>query len=69
MFKGLQVKADPARGYRPGLTAYRVKHTTEAAKAHATKNTQFGPGGLEQYYIPDYANALEPLYSIPLPPG
>ena len=65
IFQSLQV--GPYKGtYRPGMTAYRVKSDLPAAYGNVSANPQFGAGGADQYYIPDFKDNLEPLYSIPL---
>ena len=48
------------------MTAYRVKSDLPAAYGNVSANPQFGAGGADQYYIPDFKDNLEPLYSIPL---
>jgi hypothetical protein len=64
--QGLQVAPHPAKGYRPGVTVYRVRSDTQAAIGKVRANPQYGPGGSSQIVIDDYASALEELYSIPL---
>jgi hypothetical protein len=58
--QGLQ--AAPFQGtYRPGLTAFRLTRDVQAARSVALMNPQFGPGGLEQYYIPNWQGVTEPV--------
>lgn len=65
IFQSLQV--GPYKGtYRPGMTAYRVKSDLPAAYGKVAANPKFGPGGADQYYIPDFKDNLEPVFSIPL---
>jgi hypothetical protein len=52
--------------YRDGVTIYKVNHSsTQVAQGNALANSQFGPGGAAQLFVPDYARALTPVYSIP----
>ncbi len=57
--QGLQI-ADRAGTYRPGLTAFRLTQDVAAARSIALANTQFGPGGFEQFFIPDFEKVAEP---------
>jgi hypothetical protein len=52
-----------ARTYRPGLTEFRLTHDIEVARSIARANPQFGAGGLEQFYIPNFGNVTEPVVS------
>jgi hypothetical protein len=36
----------------------------QAARSVALANPRFGPGGLEQFYMPNWADLTEPLYSV-----
>ena len=65
LFQSLQVAPHPTLGYRPGVTLYLVTDETPAATASTTANPQFGPGGAQQFFIPDRGN-LQPVLSIPL---
>jgi len=60
--EGLQI-APRAGMYRPGLTAFRLTQDVEVGRSVALANPQFGPGGLEQYYIPNWADVTEPVVS------
>jgi len=61
--EGLQV-APRACMYRPGLTEFRLTQDVEVAPLTALANPQFGAGGLEQFYIPNWADVTEPVVSI-----
>ncbi len=63
--QGLQIAPHPSLGYRPGVTAYEVIQETPAAFGRALANPQFGSGRLPQVVVPDFDNALSPLYTIP----
>lgn len=58
--EGLQI-APRAGFYRPGLTAFRLTQDVQAARSIALANSQFGAGGLEQFYIPSWADVTEPV--------
>jgi type VII secretion system ESX-1 substrate len=60
--KGLQI-APHAGTFRPGLTEFRLTKDVEAAKSIALANPQFGPGGIEQFYIPNFGEVTEPIVS------
>jgi hypothetical protein len=60
--EGLQV-APRAGLYRPGLTEFRLTQDVDAAQSTALANPQFGAGGLQQYYIPNWADVTEPVQS------
>ncbi len=50
--EGVQVK--PFQGtYRDELTVLRATRDTDVAVGYSLANTQFGPGGLRQVYVPD----------------
>ena len=60
--EGLQV-APRAGLYRPGLTEFRLTQDVQAARSTALANPQFGAGGLEQCFIPNWENVTEPVAS------
>ena len=60
--RGLQVSSYMGT-YRPGLTEFRLTKDVEVARSIARANPQFGPGGLEQFYIPDFEKVTEPVVS------
>gem|GEM_PF-1131007 len=64
IFNAIQVKPDPIRGYRPGLTVYEVQQDVVAAYSIAKANPKWGNGGALQLYVEDYPNVLKPLKSI-----
>jgi hypothetical protein len=49
--------------YRPGITEFRLTHDVDVARSVARANPQFGPGGLEQVYIPNFDKVTEPVVS------
>lgn len=64
IFTGLQVAIPEGyNSYRPGMTMYRVPYDMNVAVSQSLANPQYGPGGLTQFYIPDYTN-LEPVLTI-----
>jgi RHS repeat-associated protein len=66
--QGLQISAYEG-SYRPGLTAFRLLEDVEAARSIAAANPQFGPGGLEQLFIPNLQQVSEPLVTRLMFPG
>ena len=75
LFQGLQVKPSAPQynhkitgPYRPGVTAYEVIRDSPAAYGVSKANPQFGKGGFEQLFIPNFETVLKPIYSIPLAP-
>lgn len=62
--QGLQIGKNGYDFYRAGTTAYEVLKNTRIAVSNAVANPQFGPGGFQQYYIPNYEDVLRPMYSI-----
>ena len=65
--EALQVAPHAVHGYRPAVTAYRATEPIEAAISITKANAQHGPGGVPQFFVPDYSK-LEPIVSIPLGP-
>lgn len=60
--QGLQIA--PRNGtYRPGLTEFELMRDVTVARSTALANPQFGPGGLEQFYIPGWESAMTPIVS------
>ena len=58
LFEGVQVA--PRNGlYRDEITVFRAKEDLEVAVAIARNNTQFGPGGLRQVFIPDMQQLID----------
>lgn len=53
-------------GYRGEVGVYEVVKDMEAAFGTATANSQFGVGGGQQLFIPNYQTNLNLLYTIPL---
>jgi len=60
--EGLQV-APRAGTYRPFLTEFRLTQDVEAARSTTLANPQFGAGGFEQCYIPNWEQVTEPVLS------
>lgn len=61
IFQALQVGAYKGT-YRPGMTSYLVTEDIVVAQGTTLANPQFGPGGAQQYYIPEdtYKTKLVP---------
>ncbi len=66
LFRGLQVARHKEFGYRPGMTAYRVKKEIPVAFGRAIENKVHGHGGLPQIVLKEYESYLEPIYSVKL---
>ncbi len=64
IFKGLQVGKGNFPLYRPGMTLYEVTEDITVGYSKALANPLYGPGGFEQYFIPNYENVLVPIKSI-----
>ena len=60
--EGLQI-APRAGWYRPGLTSFNLTQDVVAGHALALANPQFGAGGLEQYYIPNWLDVTQAVAS------
>lgn len=48
------------------VSARRHTRYVPAALGITRANPQFGPGGAPQLFLPNYEEALEPIYSVPL---
>jgi RHS repeat-associated protein len=66
--RALQISPHAVHGYRPAVGAYVVTQDTPAAIAVTRANSHLGPGGATQFFVPDFANSLSPLQTIPLGP-
>ena len=64
IFKGLQVGLGEHPSYRAGMTLYTTIEDVQVARSIALANPQHGPGGYEQYYIPDFKEVLEPIFTF-----
>ncbi len=68
-YEGLQIQPNSPNStyppYRNGVTIYKVNGDVNVGVGNALENPQFGVGGLEQVFIPNFENVLVPLYSIP----
>lgn len=54
--------AAPFRGtYRPGLMEFEITDDVVAGRGTALANPRYGPGGLEQFYIPDWEHVESPV--------
>lgn len=49
--------------YRPGLAEFRLTQDLEVSRSIALAHPQFGAGGLEQHYIPNWDDVTEPIHS------
>ena len=59
LFKGLQVQPDPIRGYRPRVVGYMFNKTVRGCEGIAAANTDYGPGGLPQIFVPNIKKLIE----------
>ena len=67
IFEGLQVdKSKKTNLYREYMTEYEVTEDTVVGYSKALANSNYGPGGFEQYYVKDYENCLKSVRSIEL---
>ncbi len=62
--QGLQVGKVKYPLFREGMTQYEVTQDITVGFSKALANPQFGAGGFDQYFIPDYINVLRPIRSI-----
>ena len=62
--QGFQIGKGEYPLYRPGMTQYEVTQDIIVGFSKALANPQFGTGGFEQYFIPDYKNVLRSIRSI-----
>jgi RHS repeat-associated protein len=70
MGNALQVKPHKEFGYRPQMQTYVVKEDTPAAIALTRANSKLGDGGATQFYVPNFANSVQPIGSpVDLPAG
>jgi len=63
IYNGLQIKPDLLLGYRPGITQYVVTRNIQVAESIATANN-YGAGGFTQYFIPNFEEVLEPVFTL-----
>ena len=49
LWKSLQVKPNPEKGYRPKVQTYRVKRDIKVGKGYALANPEYGKGGGRQF--------------------
>lgn len=60
--QGLQIA--PRNGaFRPGLTEFELTSDVTVGRSIASANPQFGPGGLEQFYLPNWQDVTCPIVS------
>ena len=59
LFEGLQVRESKKYGYKSQMVGYVFKENTIGAYGRAVSNTDFGKGGLEQYFIPNIEKYIE----------
>lgn len=64
IFEGLQTSKGNYSTYRPGMTLYETTTDIIVAYSKALANPQYGPGGLDQYFILNYGNVLRPICTI-----
>lgn len=61
IFQGLQVGKNGFVTYRQGMTQYVTNQDITVAFSQALANKQFGPGGFDQLFIPDWQKYLDPI--------
>ncbi len=61
---GLQIGLGNYSQFRPGMTLYYVQRDINVGFSKALANPQYGVGGFEQYFIPNYQSVLKPIFSI-----
>ena len=59
LFEGLQVKPHPVHGFRGQVSGYRFTQTVTVGYGQALANPQFGPGGLDQFYVPNVQKLID----------
>ena len=64
LYQGLQVGKGSHLLFRQGMTQYEVTQDIVVGSSKALANLQYGPGGLDQYFIPNYEKVLMPIKSI-----
>jgi RHS repeat-associated protein len=64
IFQGLQNSIGSHSAYRPGMTQYVVTQEIQVAQSVALANPQYGVGGYTQYFIPNYNQVLQPIFSL-----
>jgi hypothetical protein len=60
--EGLQIVSRTGM-YRPGLTEFTLTQDVQAARSIALANPQYGAGGLEQFFIPNWSDIMDPMVS------
>lgn len=66
IFEGLQVEKNPIHGYRGIMQGYIFNDDVASAYGITYANTQFGAGGLPQYYIPNVKDLIEKGILVPV---
>ena len=71
LFEGVQVKPYYVRGmdsaeYRKIMGAYKFNEDINLATGITLSNPQFGPGGLTQYFVPDFQEAVHNKFIVPI---
>ena len=64
LYQGLQVSKGSHLLFRQGITQYEVIQDITVGSSKTLANPQYGPGGFDQYFIPNYENVLKPIRSI-----
>jgi hypothetical protein len=64
--KGLQIRPNDDYGMRGKVGFYRVKQDTIVPTGKALNNTDWGPGGYDQFFIENWSDILEFLYEVAL---
>ena len=71
LFEGVQVKPYYVRGmdsaeYRKIMGAYKFNEDINSATGITLSNPQFGQGGLTQYFVPDFREAVHNKFIVPV---
>ncbi len=68
VFEGVQVRPSKQHGYRSTMGIYEFTADTPAATSTTRANTDYGTGGLPQFYVPDWQSNTKRVGEIPLGP-
>ena len=61
LYQGIQVGKGSYPQFRAGMTQYEVMQDMTVGYSKALANPQFGIGGFDQLFIPNYESVLQPI--------
>lgn len=64
LYQGLQVSKGDYQQYREFFTQWKFNQDTLVGFSQAKLNSNFGVGGFDQYYVPNFTDVLEKIGSI-----